>query len=100
MSETIENHEGKKYLREIFDARIIEGKPVASIMVDVYAVIEAFDVRCPARQQALKKLLATGQRGKGDAIADLRGALAATNRAIDLQRLREASTEQKSSLRI
>lgn len=78
--QNINQHEGKKYLRKIHPADKV-GEP---INVDVYSVLEAFNVTCPAIAHAIKKLLAPGQRGKGDAIADLKGVLAAVNRAIDL----------------
>jgi hypothetical protein len=61
--------------------------------VDVYAVIEAFDVRCPGRQQAIKKLLCAGLRGKGSQVEDLIGADAALSRAVELQRSREAANK-------
>lgn len=77
-------HEGKKYLRKIVSP--VDG---ASIEVDVYAVLEAFRVTCPARAHAVKKLLAAGERGKGSAMADLVGADAAVQRAIQLQQDRE-----------
>ena len=51
------NQSGSKYLRSI--DMPVPGK------VDVYSVLEAFDVRCPARQHAIKKLLCAGLRGKG-----------------------------------
>lgn len=79
MTTAITQHEGKKYLR-----RITAATDGTSIDVDVYAVLVAFGVTCPARQHAIKKLLAAGERGKGDAVADLRGAAAAVNRAIEL----------------
>jgi len=86
MAKPINEHEGKKYLRLIKSAVQGEG----AVLVDVYAVIEAFQVTCPGRQQAIKKLLMTGQRGKGDTLADLIGADAALSRAIELQRERDA----------
>lgn len=54
-------HEGKKYLRQIYSAA---GTPIESdfVFVDVYEVLVAFDVTCPAIQHAIKKLLACGQR--------------------------------------
>jgi len=57
--------------------------------VDVYAVLEAFSVTCPARQHAIKKLLCAGIRGKGDAMQDLTEAALAVCRAIDLQDRRD-----------
>lgn len=77
----IEDHEGKKYLRHIMSA---DG--FASISIDFYCVVKAFGVTCPARVHALKKLLCCGNRGKGSQMDDLIGAMAALNRAIDLQR--------------
>lgn len=65
-----------KYLRKI--------KTDAFDMVDVYAVLVAFNVTCPARAHAIKKLLCAGQRGKGSALQDLNEALQAVARAIDL----------------
>ena len=85
---SINEHEGKKYLREIHDARLNEHQ---SVMVDVYEVLIAFEVICPARQHAIKKLLCAGQRLKGDVASDLAGALAAVNRAIELERRFETS---------
>jgi len=63
MSEGSFNASGSKYLREV--PCNIQGK------VDVYAVLDAFAVVCPARQPAIKKLLCTGIRGKGNALQDL-----------------------------
>lgn len=85
----IQEHEGKKYLRWISGAAgpLINGTPI-SIQVDVYCVLEAFGITCQATGHALKKLLCAGDRGKGDRLADLKGALAAVNRAIELEERR------------
>jgi len=93
-TQTIKQHEGKKYLRLVIgaDADAAHGAGAVrrrSAQIDVYAVIEAFGVSCPARQHALKKLLCAGTRGKGDAVADLVGALAAVSRAIEMERIRQ-----------
>ena len=74
MSDNV-NHSGLKYLRTV---QLIEGK------VDVYAVLVAFGVRCPARQHAIKKLLCAGLRGKGDELQDLHEAGDAVDRAIQI----------------
>jgi hypothetical protein len=86
----ITEHEGKKYLRTVID-------PIThcAIQADVYAVLDAFNVTCPGRQQAIKKLLCTGQRGKGDELEDLMGALAALNRAIELCKTRNTENEKR-----
>jgi hypothetical protein len=81
----IQQHEGRKYLRRIYEAFAGESGSVASVEVDVYAVLEAFGVTCPARQHAIKKLLCAGLRSKGGELDDLQGAAAAVSRAIDIQ---------------
>lgn len=84
----IENHEGKKYLRKISPA--LRGPEQKPILVDVYCVLEAFGVTCQATGHAIKKLLCPGQRGKGDRLADLIGAKAALERAIEQEQDRLA----------
>lgn len=85
LEQPISQHEGKKYLRVIQAA-----DSDATINVDVYCVIIAFGVTCPARAHAIKKLLCAGDRGKGDTIADLIGVLAAVNRSITIAKQRPA----------
>lgn len=70
------NKSGSKYLREM--KCLVDGK------ADVYSVIETFQVRCPARQHAIKKILCSGIRGKGDELQDLREARDAIDRAIQM----------------
>lgn len=82
MRKSIEQHEGKKYLRTITPAG---NTSQSAIEIDVYSVLEAFQVTCPATAHCIKKLLAAGQRGKGTRKDDLVGAMAALNRAIDLE---------------
>jgi hypothetical protein len=91
MTKNLLQHKGVKYLRSIHDA-IHPGKIIAQ--VDVYSVIEAFGVTCPGRQQAIKKLLCCGNRGKGSQLDDLIGAEAALSRAIELQKTREKETDR------
>jgi hypothetical protein len=74
------NVSGLKYLREM--RCLVDGR------ADVYAVLEAFAVTCPARQHAVKKLLCSGIRGKGDALQDLQEARDAIDRAIQMQQVR------------
>lgn len=52
---------------------------------DVYDVLIAFDVACPAVAHAVKKLLMAGERGHKDRKTDLREAIAAIERAIELE---------------
>lgn len=52
---------------------------------DVYDVLEAFMVMCPARQHAIKKILMPGARGSKTVLDDLREAKQSIERAIELQ---------------
>jgi hypothetical protein len=74
------NKSGSKYLRNAPCS--IDGR------LDVYAVLDAFNVTCPARQHAIKKLLCSGIRGKGDVIQDLEEAGDAVQRAIQMEKAR------------
>jgi len=99
---SIHSHEGKKYLRRIFPAEGY-GKNAGvggSIFVDVYCVIEAFGVTCPARQHALKKLLCAGLRDKGDTLKDLKETLGALSRAIEMEEVRTKMHEEGLSVMV
>ena len=61
----------------------MDGKVFAA---DVYSVLAAFGVKCPARQHAIKKLLMPGQRGAKSTVQDLDEALVSVSRAIDMVR--------------
>ena len=52
--------------------------------VDVYDVLLAFGVTCPARQHAIKKLLAAGVRGNKETAQDLEEARQSVVRAQEL----------------
>lgn len=73
------NASGSKYLRPLVGA--VHGQ---GCMVDVYAILKTFDVRCPARQHAIKKLLCAGLRGKASEQQDLKEARDAVDRAMQL----------------
>lgn len=64
-----------KYQREI--------KP--GVWVDVYDVLAAFAVTCPALAHAVKKCLAPGQRGAKDSVQDKREAVASIERSIEME---------------
>lgn len=70
-----------KYEREISDR---QGN-IAT--VDVYDVLKAFNVTCPATQHAVKKLLCSGIRGHKDLVTDLIEARESIVRAIELNEL-------------
>lgn len=63
----IQEHSGNKYKRLIKPCVTTE-QPVH---VDVYSVIDAYQVTNPGIQHAIKKLLCSGLRNKGDMIQDL-----------------------------
>lgn len=52
---------------------------------DVYDILLAYGVTCPARQHAIKKLLLAGERGKGNTTQDLAEAKQAIQRALELE---------------
>ena len=84
-SEDMGQQEPSKYDRSINCKRNGDGATI-----DVYEVLEAFEVTCPARQHAIKKLLCSGLRGKGDILQDLREAHEAVLRAVEMQEVRES----------
>ena len=55
---------------------------------DVYRVLRAFRVTCPAVQHAVKKLLMPGQRGSKDQLQDLEEALFSVSEAIAMAQAR------------
>ena len=58
--------------------------------IDVYDVLNAFGVTCPAAQHAIKKLLMPDKRGPKSELDDLIEARASVDRAIDLAHERHA----------
>lgn len=56
------------------------------VFVDVYDVLSAFDVKCPAMQHAIKKMMCSGQRGFKGVEQDKREAIASIERSIELDR--------------
>lgn len=56
------------------------------VHVDVYDVLKAFKVECPAIQHAIKKMLCSGQRGVKGVEQDKREAIESIERSIELDR--------------
>jgi hypothetical protein len=74
-----------KYLRTIHGRIGIKDRAGRlELEVDVYDVLKAFEVTCPARQHAIKKLLCSGIRGVKTAVEDLIEARMALDRAIEM----------------
>lgn len=63
---------------------VVTDREGQSATVDVYDVLKAFGVACPATQHAIKKLLMAGNRGHKDKLTDLTESLTAISRAIEL----------------
>jgi hypothetical protein len=55
------------------------------VTVDVYDVLTAFKINCPALAHALKKLLAAGSRGVKSTVQDKEEAIASIKRSIELE---------------
>lgn len=72
-----------------YDRPLPEGKR----SIDVYDVLERFNVSCSATQHAIKKLLCSGIRGYKSTEQDLREALESIERAIELQQERMENYE-------
>lgn len=64
-----------KYLREC-----------KGVKIDVYDVIKAFNVTCPALQHLIKKALCTGLRGHKTRDQDLQDILDSAKRAVELNK--------------
>lgn len=90
MSE-LNKHSGSKYQKII---RAIPGTGQLPILVDVYCVIEAFDVQRNPIAHAIKKLLMAGKRGGKDEIQDYEEAIDAIRRGIEQAVVEKADTDQ------
>jgi hypothetical protein len=103
MRQTIDKHEGNKYVRMVWGVKggLMGVDPKLNrigVQVDVYAILDAYPTGNDAISHAVKKLLMPGQRGKGTRIDDLVGAIAAIQRAIELEEIRERSGEPPATL--
>lgn len=68
-------------------------RQVPSTTIDIYDVLKAWSVTCPATQHAIKKLLQPGERGHKDKLTDLREALGSVERAIQMAEHDEADED-------
>ena len=74
-----------KYLRKAYpvDGQVhTDANGNKYILIDVYTVLQAFDVASHALGHAIKKLLCAGIRGKGDKMQDLNESKVAIDRGI------------------
>ncbi len=82
------NESGSKYRRTIIVKEPGYSEGINFGKVDVYAVLEAFNVTCPALSHAIKKLLCPGARGGKDKLQDIGEAKDAIIRAYEMERAR------------
>ncbi len=57
---------------------------IKGVTVDVYDILKAAGVTCPALQHLIKKALHCGKRGHKDQLTDLNDILASAKRAVEL----------------
>lgn len=76
-----------KYIRKISGmlVHVDVGSSIATIEIDIYDVLKAWNVTNPATQHAIKKMLQPGERGHKDKLTDLREAGKSIGRAIELE---------------
>ena len=61
-------------------------RQLKSETVDVYDVLKAFNVTCPALQHLIKKALCAGLKGHKDISTDLNDILESAKRAVELNK--------------
>lgn len=61
-------------------------KVIRGQVIDVYDVINAYEITNPALQHAVKKALMPGQRGGKSVVQDLEEAIHSLQRAIDIEK--------------
>ena len=85
---------GKKY-----DRKILSKYEDAEITIDVYRILDAFQVTCPATAHAIKKLLCAGIRGHKDMEQDLAEAAQSIEEALAMakQRRRAGRTQPEAA---
>ena len=74
------------YDAELFPPTNKYQRTTKGVTIDVYDVLVAFGVTCPAMAHAIKKMLMPGQRGIKDAEQDKREAIQAIERSIELSK--------------
>lgn len=83
------NGHGSWLSTHIFKPLVVEvtkyTRNIRGVNLDVYDLLDAWRVGCPATQHAIKKLLMPGQRGSKDKLQDLKEAAEAIQRAIELE---------------
>mgnify|MGYP003677480472 FL=1 len=75
-------------------------RTMKGIDCDVYDVLEAFNVICPALQHLLKKALNAGLRGHKDTLQDLKDIKDSAERAYDMELERQGNIFADTQTRI
>ncbi|QGF20964.1 terminase large subunit [Pectobacterium phage MA13] len=86
---TVTNHYTFRLVEDWVSSATVKPKSkydrdMKGVTVDVYDVLKAFGVTCPALQHAAKKVLCAGLRGHKDTAKDIREAIEALERAEQL----------------
>jgi len=88
---------GSEYYNQDYETEELKGSYLKSsksnkyirsckgVDMDVYDVLIAFDVTCPAMAHAIKKMLCSGLRGYKDTVQDKEEAIASIKRSIELE---------------
>lgn len=76
---------GNKYHREIVGSLNLT-ESVGIVLIDLYDVLVAYNVTCPALQHAIKKLICAGLRGHKDYTQDLLEAINSVHRAVEIHK--------------
>lgn len=84
---TLSTLTGTGQLKRLVSDVVVENKynrQLKGVTVDVYDVLKAFEVTCPALQHLIKKALCAGLRGHKDATQDLQDIIDSAIRAKEL----------------
>ena len=84
-----------KFVRQISESLYNDGRDPMD--VDVYDVLVAFNVTCPAVQHAVKKLLYLGQRDARERMTDLVEVHFSIDRAMQLAKAQQIERKRRRS---
>ncbi len=75
-------------------------KYINGTYADIYDIINAHNITCPALAHAIKKMLNPGDRGFKDSIQDKKEAIASIQRSIDLEIKLKAKLKKTPKFRL
>jgi hypothetical protein len=88
------SRDGDKYNRKVTAMTTDEDpseRTLVEVTIDVYDVLEAFNVTCPALQHLIKKSLCVGLRGHKSPERDLKDIIESSERALKMGAARKAN---------